>query len=297
VIPDVISSGNIAPRSDCENREIGKGESPISAYEKGVDMKAVRIGIAAAVAVLWLAAPVRSEELRVLTSGAFAAALAELGPQYERTTATRVIIGEGGTMGRGPESIPSRLQRGEPVDVLIMSATVLADFVKAGQVVAGSRVDLAQSGIGMAVKAGAPKPDIGSVEALKRTLLGARSIAVSSSISGVYLTTELFPKLGIAERIAPRVKRIETGRVGSVVARGEAEIGFQQTSELVTLPGIDYVGPLPEEVQRTTVFAAAIVTGAASVPAARRFIQFIAGPAARDAIRKSGLEATIAAVR
>jgi molybdate transport system substrate-binding protein len=260
-------------------------------------MKTVKVGIAAVVSALWLAAPARGDDLRVLTSGAFAAALAELGPHYERTTGTRVIVSEGGTMGTGPNSIPSRLQRGEPVDVLIMSATVLEDFVKSGRVAAGSRVDLAQSGIGVAVKAGAPRPDIGSVEALKRALLEARSIAVSSSISGVYLTTELFPKLGIADRIAPKLKRIEIGRVGSVVARGEADIGFQQTSELVTVPGIDYVGPLPAEVQRTTVFAAAIVSHAANVEAARRFIQFIAGPDAREVIRKSGLEQAAAAMK
>jgi molybdate transport system substrate-binding protein len=253
-------------------------------------MKAFKAAIAAVVSALWLAAPVRGDELRVLTSGAFAAALAELGPQYERTTGTRVIVSEGGTMGTGPDSIPSRLQRGERVDVLIMSATVLEDFAKSGRVVAGSRVDLAQSGIGLAVKSGAPKPDIGSVEALKRALLEARSIAVSSSISGVYLTTELFPKLGVADRIASRLKRIDTGRVGSVVARGEADIGFQQTSELVTLSGIDYVGPLPAEVQRTTVFAAAIVTGAANGDGGRRLIQFLSSPTARDPIKKSGLD-------
>jgi molybdate transport system substrate-binding protein len=246
--------------------------------------------IGVAVIALALADPSWCEEVRVLTSGAFAAALAELAPQYQRTTGDTVVVAEGGTLGNGPDSIPSRLQRGEPTDVLIMSAAVLEELVKSGKVVAGSRVDLAQSGIGMAVRSGAPHPDIRTVDALKRTLLQARSIAVSSSISGVYLTTELFPRLGIADQIADKIKRVETGRVGSVVARGEADIGFQQRSELITLPGIEYVGPLPPEVQRTTVFAAGVVRGAAHADAARRFVQFLSSAAAHAAIRQSGLE-------
>lgn len=227
----------------------------------------------------------------MLTSGAFAAAIADLGPEFERTAGIKVTIAEGGTLGDGPDSIPSRLRRGEPVDVLIMSATALDDLVKAGKIVRGSRADLAQSGIGMAVKTGAPRPDIHTVDALKRTLLDAKSVAVSSSISGVYLTTELFPALGIADEVLPKVQRVATGRVGAVVARGDAEIGFQQTSELVPLTGIDYVGPLPAAVQRTTVFAAGIVAGAANPSDARRLIEFLSTPSAAAAIRKSGLDA------
>jgi molybdate transport system substrate-binding protein len=247
-------------------------------------------GVVLAAVLLWAAAPVRAEEIRVLTSGAFAAALGELGPQFQRAANIDVVVAEGGTLGSGPDTIPSRLARGEPVDVLIMSATALDDLVRAGKVEQGSRVDLGKSGIGMAVRVGTPHPDITTVDALRQTLLRAKSIAFSSSISGVYLSTELFQKLGIADQVLPRSKRIEVGRVGAAVARGEAEIGFQQKSELVTVPGIEYVGPLPEAVQRTTVFAAGIVRGAVNAAGAKRLIEFLAGPAARAAILRSGLD-------
>jgi molybdate transport system substrate-binding protein len=252
--------------------------------------RARTIALLLALLLLHAASAASAEEIRVLTSGGFAAALAELTPRFERTAQVTVAITEGGTLGNGPDSIPSRLQRGEPADVLIMSAAALDDLIKAGKVASGSRVDLGRSGIGMAVKAGAAKPDIHTVAALKQTLLDAKSIAVSSSISGVYLRTELFERLGIAPHVLPKTKTIETGRVGTAVARGEAEIGFQQTSELVPLSGIDYVGPLPAEVQRITVFAAGIVSGAANAGGARRLIEFLASAAARDAIRRSGLD-------
>src|SRR6185295_16960635 len=149
---------------------------------------------------------------------------------------------------------------------------------------AGSRVDLARSSIGMVVRAGARKPDIGSVEALKRTLLDAQSIAYSASASGVYLSTELFPRLGIADQIEAKSQRIESERVAVVVARGGAELGFQQISELRGVPGTDYVGPLPPAVQRITVFSAGVGAGARDQAAARALIHFLASPAVASAI-------------
>jgi molybdate transport system substrate-binding protein len=193
-------------------------------------------------------------------------------------------------MGGAPDSIPSRLERGEPADVVILSAGAVDDLIRQGKVVAGSRVDLVRSSIGMAVRAGAPKPDIRTVDALRQTLLAARSIAYSASASGTYLATELFPRLGIAGKIAARSKRIESERVGAVVARGEAEIGFQQISELLPIAGIEVVGPLPPGAQRVTVFSAGIVSRAAQPAAARRLIDFLASAAARPAIERSGLE-------
>jgi molybdate transport system substrate-binding protein len=142
----------------------------------------------------------------------------------------------------------------------------------------------------MAVRAGARRPDISSIEALTRTLLQAKSIAYSASASGVYLSTELFPRLGIADRIKNKSKRIESERVGAVVARGEAEIGFQQISELLPVPGIDYVGPLPPGAQQVTVFSAGIAAGARSPDAARALITFLSSPAVLPAITKTGLE-------
>ena len=191
-------------------------------------------------------------------------------------------------MGDAPDSIPMRLKRGEPADVVILAATALEGLIEQGKVVAGSRVDLVRSGIGMAVIAGAPKPDITTVEALVRTLLQAKSVAYSASASGIYLSTVLFPRLGIADQMAEKGKRIESVRVGTVVARGYAEIGFQQ--ELLPITGIDYVGPLPPEVQKVTVFAAGITVSAKEPELGRALIGFLSSPTAFPAIKKSGLE-------
>ena len=229
-------------------------------------------------------------EINVMSSGGFTAAYRDLTPEFERATQNKVVTAYGASMGGAPDSIPSRLQRGEPADVVILAAPALEELIKQGKVVAGSRVDLARSIIGMAVRAGAPKPDISSVGALKRTLLQAKSIAYSASASGTYLSTELFPRLGIADQIKGKSKRIESERVGTVVARGDAEIGFQQVSELLPIAGIDYVGPLPDEVQQVTIFSAGIAVGAREPDAGRALIKFLASPAAVPVIKKSGLE-------
>jgi len=240
--------------------------------------------------LLLLTGPARGEEIRVMTSGGFTALYLEVIPEFQRLTGNKVVTAFGASTGGALDSIPSRLQRGEPVDVVILASSALELLIEAGKVVASSRVDLVQSKIGMAVREGAPKPDIGTVEALKRALLQARSIAYSASTSGTYLSTELFPRLGIAEEIRDKCKRIESERVGSVVARGEAEIGFQQISELLPISGIDYVGPLPPEVQRVTVFSAGLAVGAKEPDAAKALIEFLASPAVVPAIKRNGLE-------
>jgi molybdate transport system substrate-binding protein len=193
-------------------------------------------------------------------------------------------------MGATHNAIPMRLNRGEEIDVIIMAAPRLDDLIKEGKVRAEGRADLARSSIAMVVKAGAPKPDISTLDALKKTLLAARSIACSDSDSGVYLTTELFPKLGIDDRIKGKVVRIEATPVGEAVASGKAEIGFQQISELLPVKGIAIVGPLPPGGQRITFFAASIPVTAKNPGAAKRLMQWLASPAAYAAIQKSGLE-------
>jgi molybdate transport system substrate-binding protein len=242
------------------------------------------------VALLLLQVRTRSaDDVIVMTSGTFTAACLELAPAFERATSHKVIVATT-TIGVGADSIPNRLLRKEPAEVVIMSAEGLDALIKAGSVAAGSRVDLAKSSVAMAVRSGAPRPDISSVEALKRTLVAAKSVAYSSSVSGDYLVNELFPRLGIAGQLARTGRRIERERVGAVVARGEAEIGFQQLSELVPVAGIDVVGPLPAEVQRVTVVAAGVASHSTRPDAARAFITFLASPAASAGIVKTGLE-------
>jgi molybdate transport system substrate-binding protein len=240
--------------------------------------------------VLLLAGFTQAAEIKVMNSGGFAAAYLDLIPEFERATGNTVTTAWGPSMGTTPEAIPSRLQRGEQVDVVIMVGYVLGDLIKQGRVVADSRVDLARSKIGMAVRAGATKPDISSVEAFKQALIAAKSIAYSDSASGVYVSTELFQRLGIADELRAKSKEIKSERVGNVVARGEAEIGFQQVSELLPVPGIDFVGPIPAELQKITVFSAGIATGTKDPNAAKTLVEYLASPAASAAIKKSGLE-------
>ena len=240
--------------------------------------------------VLFVAVPARADEIRVMTSGAFTEAYQQLVQQFEKTTRHTVVTTFGASMGGASDSIPVRLGRGEPVDVVIVIESAFDPLIKAGHIVAESRVQLARSVIGAAVRKGAPKPDISSVAALRRTLLQAKSIAYSASASGVYLSTELFQRLGIADQIAGKSKRIESERVAAVVARGDAEIGFQQISELLPVRGIDYVGPLPPEVQKVTVYSAGVVAGAKNADSARTLIAFLASRATASAITRSGLE-------
>ena len=229
-------------------------------------------------------------DLRVMTSGAFTAAYLELIPLLEALTKKKLVTAAT-SIGTGENSIPNRLRRGEAVDVVIVADGVLVGFIKEGLIVAESYTPLARSSIGMAVRAGAPKPDIGTVEALKRTLLRAKSIAYSASVSGEYLTKELYQRLGIADQVMSKSRLIGGGeRVGAVVARGEAEIGFQQISELLPIPGIAHVTPLPPEVQKVSVFLAGVAVSTRDADAAHALIKFLASPEAAAAITKSGLE-------
>ena len=230
-----------------------------------------------------------ADDIRVMTSGAFTAAYLELLPQLERIIKGKVVTAAT-SMGTGSDSIPSRLERGEVVDIVIVADDALNQLIKDGRVLANSRVELARSGIGMAVRAGAPKPDISSLNALTRTLLQAKSVAYSASVSGLYISTELFQRLGIADGMRGKSRRIDRERVGAVVARGEAEIGFQQISELLPVPGIQYVGPLPPEVQRVTVFSAGVAASSKDAEAARALIRFLASSEAAAIVAKSGLE-------
>jgi molybdate transport system substrate-binding protein len=240
--------------------------------------------------ILFLSAICPATDLHVVSSGGFAAAYRTLAPEFEKTTGNHLITAWGPSMGNTTDAVPQRLARHEPIDVVIMVGAALGQFVETGKVIPDSRVDLARSAIGLAVRSGSPKPDISTVAALRTTLLNAKSIAYSDSASGVYISTELFQRLGIVDQVTGKSRMIPAEPVGLVVARGESEIGFQQISELKPIAGIELVGPLPDEVQKITIFSAGIITESKEPDPAKALITFLASPAAAPAISASGLE-------
>jgi molybdate transport system substrate-binding protein len=254
---------------------------------KLADFRALLLGL---IAALLLSGAANAAEVRVMISGGLTAAFNALVPEFERQTGNKVLTSYGPSMGTTVNAIPVRLERGEPADVLIMVGYALDDLIKQGKVIADSRVDLVKSPIGIAVKAGAPKPDISSAEAVKRALLAAKSVAYSDSASGVYVSTEMFGKLGIADAMKDKARKIPATPVAEIVARGEAEIGFQQISEMLPVPGVDIVGQLPPELQKITVFSAGIATVSKEPDAGKALIKYLASPEASATIIKSGME-------
>jgi len=226
----------------------------------------------------------QAAEIRVITSGAFTEAYKKLVPEFEKQTGHKVISSFGASVGNAPDS------RGEKFDLVILSDGGLEALIKNGNVTKGSRVDLVRSQIGAAVRKGTPKPDISTVEALKQTLLNAKSIAYSASASGTYLSTELFPKLGVAEQLKDTAKKIMSERVGAVVARGDAELGFQQVSELIYFKELDFIGTLPESVQQTIFFSAGLVEGSTEQDTAKQLIKFFQSPEVAETIRQTGVD-------
>jgi len=231
-----------------------------------------------------------AEEITVMISGGFSAALDKLAPQYEKATGDTVHIVHGPSMGKSPEAIPNRLASGQPADAVIMVGYALDNLQKAGEIAPASRMELADSRIGMVVKAGESAPDIRSETALKKTLLKAKSIAYSDSASGRYVQSELFNKLGIAQDVQGKAKMIEKIPVASVVAKGEYAVGFQQVSELLPVKGAEFVGRIPEQVQYVTRFAGAVVNKSAHENQARALLRYLASPQAQAIVRETGLD-------
>jgi molybdate transport system substrate-binding protein len=242
---------------------------------------------------LSMAGAASTADVHVMISAGFFGVYSELGPAFERASGHHLITTRGPSMGDSPEAIPARLARGEAADVAILDGGAADELGKRGLVRADTKIELARSLIGMVVRAGEAKPDIGSVEALRTTLLAAKSIAYSDSGSGTYLSTTLFPKLGIADQIAAKSRKVRgppSGEpVAGVVARGEAEIGFQQVSELIHVPGITFVGPIPAEVQPVFFFAGALTNKVQQPEAANALLRFLASPEAAPVISKAGL--------
>jgi len=248
-------------------------------------------GLVAAAALI--AGTAWAADVQVMISAGFYGVYSELGPTFERASGHRLVTTRGPSMGDSPEAIPARLARGESADVVILDGAAADELARRGLVRAESKVDLARSMVGMVVRSGSAKPDISSVEAFRAALLAAKSIAYSDSGSGTYLSTTLFPKLGIADQVAGKSRKVRgppSGEpVAAVVARGEAEIGFQQLSELIHVPGVTFVGAIPVELQPGFSFAGALTSAARQPEAASDLIRFLASPEAAPVILKAGL--------
>jgi molybdate transport system substrate-binding protein len=246
-----------------------------------------RIIVVGAALLIWPTGA--SAQVKVLISGGFSAAYERLLPEFERTSGIKVTTGSGSSQGSGPQTIGAQLARGVPADVVILSREGLAELVAANRIAAGTEADLAQVPLGVAVRAGASKPDVSTVDAFKQTMLKAKTIAVPGSTSGIRLRTELFPRLGIAEKIDLKMTPRGAGATG-MVAAGEADLAVMPVSEILHAAGVDFAGTIPSEIQLVQVFSAAIVAGSKETDASKRLIEFLASPRTSEVIRSTGME-------
>ena len=239
----------------------------------------------AAAGILLVSVTLHAAEIKVLSTQAIQGIYRELVPQFEAATGHKVT-----TIFTGTLDVQRRIDAGETYDLILMAGPDLDKLITAGKVVSGTRVDLAKSGVGVAVRVGAPKPDIRTADGLKKAVLSAKSIGYSSGPSG-QIVAGIFQRMGIADEIKGKLKQTPSGvLVGTLLASGEADIGFQQVSELLHFPGIDYVGPLPPGIQQYTTFSIGIQSGAKEAAAAKAWIMFIKAPEAAPAFRKGGME-------
>ncbi|NME38449.1 substrate-binding domain-containing protein [Enterobacter asburiae] len=230
-----------------------------------------------------------AQDVKVMISGGFKAALEKLVPDYERRTGDKIVIIPGPSMGATPQAIPNRLARGEKADVVIMVGDALEKLEKAGQTQPGSRTELADSPVGMVVKKGADVPDISSEAALRKTLLQASSIAYSDSASGRYVSQTLFKKMGIDKEVAGKATMVERIPVASEVAKGKYAIGFQQVSELLPVQGATFIGKIPDNLQYITRFAGAVSRHAEHPAEGKALLTYLASPPSRAVIEKTGM--------
>jgi molybdate transport system substrate-binding protein len=232
-----------------------------------------------------MAGMVQAADITVLASPAMKEAYVELVPRYERASGNKVT-----TTWAGTADIMKRMQARETCDVVIAASNALDELTDTGRLIAGSRKDLVRSGVGVTVRAGAPKPDISTVDAVKRAVLAAKSVGISTGPSGVYMN-QLFERLRIADQVKPRLKVPPSGaQIAELVAKGEIELGFQQVSEIVHVKGAQFVGPLPSEIQRITVFAGAVHAASQEPDAALALLEFLASPEHAPLLQKHGLE-------
>ncbi len=253
-----------------------------------VECRARRITafVVTCLSVAWAAA---AQDVRVMTSGAFTEACTQLAPVFERATGHTMALTFGHQWAAAQTQFPAASPGMSPADVVILARSALDDLVARGQVIAASRVDLVRSKIGMAVRAGAPRPDISTVDAFRQTLLRAKSIGYSSSASGVYLSTELFPRLGIAEQIKTKLKMSE-GTVGTLVAAARSRSVSSKSASCCPFRASTTWDRCRQSVQRETIFSAGIVSWAKAPDVARSVLEFFTSPANAELIRKTGLD-------
>jgi molybdate transport system substrate-binding protein len=257
-------------------------------------LSSLRASALAFVSLLCLVTSATAAEIRVLISAGFFSVYKELGPAFEKSTGHKLVTTRGPSVGDSPEAIPARLARGEEADVVIMDGVGVDLLDQRDLARPGSRIPLAESFIGMVVRAGQPRPDISTMDGLRNTLLAAKSIAYSDSSSGTYLSTIGFKKLGVADEIAGKTRKIRgppSGEVvAAVVARGDAEVGFQQVPELIHEPGVDFVGTVPSDVQPPTLFVGALPKNSQHPDAAISLMRFLSSAEAAEIIAKAGLK-------
>jgi len=250
----------------------------------------MRLRNAALLAALLLMPLTASAQLKVMISGGFSGPYEKLLPEFERASGIKVETGSGSSQGKGPQTIAAQLARGVPVDVVIMSREGLEELIAEKRIAAGSDVDLARTPIGVAVRAGAPKPDVSTVEAFKQLMLRSKTVAVPSSTAGIFLIKDVFPRLGIADKVNVKATPRGAGAT-AMLAKGEADVAVLPVSEIVHAgPGVQLVGVIANEIQLNQSFSAAIVAGSKQVEAARKLIAFLTSPGAGGVIKAFGME-------
>jgi molybdate transport system substrate-binding protein len=251
-------------------------------------MRTMLVGLAMVLIGAGAPRPTTAAEIKVLTAGAFKQVLLALVPDFERTSGHKVSV-DNDTVG----ALTKRIEGGETFDVAVLTPAAVDALANKGKLVAGSRANLARVGVGVVVKEGAAKPDIGSVDSFKRALLAAKSVAyidpAAGGSSGIYVAG-LLDKLGIAVEVKPKAKLIPGGAVAEHVARGEAELGIHQISEILPVKGVTLVGPLPAEIQNYTVYAAGLGAQAKESDAAKALLKALSGPAAAEVLKSKGME-------
>ena len=235
-----------------------------------------------------VAAPAGAAEIKVLSAGAYKSVVVAMQPEFEMQTGHKLVI-DNDTVG----ALAKRVEGGEAFDVIIVSPGAVDDLIKKGKAASGTRQTLARVGIGVMVKDGAPKPDISSVDAFKKAVLDAKTVAyidpTSGGSSGIYLAG-LFEKLGIANAVKPKAKLKQGGYVADFIVGGEAELGIHQISEILPVKGVTLVGPLPAEIQNYTTYAAGLSANARDVAAAKALIQALAGSMAAPVLKSKGMD-------